>query len=208
MPVQISIGNILSSGSFTVYLLIACSIVSFAVIIERVIYFRRNASLARAPFMKLVRESMYASGHERARLHCVESPSAIARVVHEGLCVPGADSSLARGAMERQIAVETRALEKFTSLLGTIGSTAVYIGLFGTVIGIIRAFGDISSAGVGGINIVIGGISEALVSTAAGILVAVPSVIAYNLIMRRIETAIDDMELCESELMDIFAGKR
>jgi biopolymer transport protein ExbB len=208
MPVQISIGSILASGSFTVYLLLVCSIVSFAIIIERVIYFRRNASLPRATFMKLIRESMAASGPERASQHCASSPSTIARVVHEGLSAPAADPSLAHGAMERQIAVETRALEKFTSLLGTIGSTAVYIGLFGTVIGIIRAFGDISSAGAGGINIVIGGISEALVSTAAGILVAVPSVIAYNLIMRRIETAIDDMELCESEIMDIFGGKR
>jgi biopolymer transport protein ExbB len=207
MSVQMSIGTILASGNITLYLLILCSIVSFAIIIERVIYFRRNASEPRAPFMRLIRESLHGSGAGRALEHC-GTASTISRVVREGLEATGAEQSNARNAMERQIAVETRGLEKFTSLLGTIGSTAVYIGLFGTVIGIIRAFGDISAAGVGGINIVIGGIAEALVSTAAGILVAVPSVIAYNLIIRRIDTAIADMELCESELIDLLAEKR
>ncbi|TAL35794.1 MAG: MotA/TolQ/ExbB proton channel family protein [Spirochaetes bacterium] len=207
MSVQMSIGTILASGNITLYLLILCSIVSFAIIIERVIYFRRNASEPRAPFMKLIRESLRASGAAHALEQCGLG-STVMRVVREGLEAAGAELANARNAMERQISVETRGLEKFTSLLGTIGSTAVYIGLFGTVIGIIRAFGDISAAGVGGINIVIGGIAEALVSTAAGILVAVPSVIAYNLIMRRIDTAIADMELCESELMDLLAEKR
>jgi biopolymer transport protein ExbB/TolQ len=110
--------------------------------------------------------------------------------------------------MEREITVETTKLERFTSIVGTIGNTAVYIGLFGTVLGIIRAFHDISAASAGGMSIVIGGVAEALVCTATGLLVAVPAVIAFNYFMKRVEHFINDMELCASELIDLIGGSQ
>jgi biopolymer transport protein ExbB/TolQ len=84
----------------------------------------------------------------------------------------------------------------------------VYIGLFGTVLGIIKAFQEIAKSGAGGINVVISGISEALVCTAAGLCVAVPAVIAFNYCMKKVDLAVTDMELCASELKDLFALKR
>jgi biopolymer transport protein ExbB/TolQ len=105
--------------------------------------------------------------------------------------------------MERAIVIETNLLEKHITIVGTIGSVAVYIGLFGTVLGIIKAFNDISAAGTGGINVVINGIAESLVCTAAGLCVAVPAVVAYNYFIKRIDRFISDMELCASETMDI-----
>jgi len=111
--------------------------------------------------------------------------------------------------MEREITVETMKLERNTSIVATIGNTAVYIGLFGTVLGIIRAFHDISAAGAGGMSIVIGGVAEALVCTAAGLFVAIPAVIAYNYFSRRVEQFINEMELCASELNDLIGlGER
>ena len=97
-------------------------------------------------------------------------------------------------------------LEKYTSVVGTIGSTSVYIGLFGTVLGIIRAFHDISMSGSGGISVVISGISESLACTAMGLCVAVPAVIAYNYFTKKIDNFISDMELCASEVMDLLKG--
>jgi biopolymer transport protein ExbB/TolQ len=98
-------------------------------------------------------------------------------------------------------------LEQYTAIVGTIGNTAVYIGLFGTVLGIIRAFHDISAAGAGGMSIVIGGVAEALVCTAAGLFVAIPAVIAYNYFIKRVDHFVNDMELCASELIDLRGGK-
>jgi biopolymer transport protein ExbB/TolQ len=110
--------------------------------------------------------------------------------------------------MEREITIETTKLERFISIVGTIGSTAVYIGLFGTVLGIIRAFHDISQSSSGGISVVINGISEALVCTAAGLCVAVPAVIAYNFFVRKVDGFVMDMELSASETMDLLRGKQ
>ncbi len=110
--------------------------------------------------------------------------------------------------MDREITIETIRLERYTSIVGTIGNTAVYIGLFGTVLGIIRAFHDIAAAGAGGMSIVIGGVAEALVCTAMGLLVAIPAVIAYNYFMKRVDRFINDMELCASELGDLIGGRK
>jgi biopolymer transport protein ExbB len=127
----------------------------------------------------------------------------MARVALAGLERAGKGEQLMQGSMERQIAVEATKLERLTGVVGTIGNTAVYIGLFGTVLGIIRAFRDISITGSGGMDVVIGGVSEALITTATGLAVAVPAVIFYNYFSRRIEGFVNDMELCASEIGDL-----
>ena len=110
--------------------------------------------------------------------------------------------------MERQIVIEISKLELRTAVVGTIGSTAVYIGLLGTVFGIIKTFQDITLAGSSGINVVIQGISEALVCTAAGLFVAIPAVIAYNYFTKRISGFVTDMELCASEMTSIIKSHK
>ncbi len=130
-------------------------------------------------------------------------------VVHAGISFGSHEEKEISNNMERQILIETTILEKFTAIVGTIGSISVYIGLFGTVLGIIRAFRDISaSGGTGGISVVINGISEALVCTAAGLCVAVPAVVAYNYFIKKVDNFIKDMELCASETLDLLTSKK
>ena len=81
-------------------------------------------------------------------------------------------------------------------ILNTLGSNAVYIGLFGTVLGVIKAFRDLSLQGGGGAEVVMQGLSEALVATATGLLVAIPCVIAYNIFSKQIKEI-----LAESDAM-------
>ena len=100
---------------------------------------------------------------------CRNNDTPCARVALAGLKLNGHDEKVISNAMEREITVETIKLERFTSIVATIGGTAVYIGLFGTVLGIMRAFGDIAKAGSGGMDIVTTGISEALIATAMGL---------------------------------------
>lgn len=195
------------AGGVTIYILAFCSILSVAIIIERYIYYRVRSGIKRADFMSRIRKELEGSNVENALKICRQKNTPFSNVVRAGLNFARHSEKEVSNNMERAIVVETNLLEKRTTIVGTIGSTAVYIGLFGTVLGIMRAFGDISRAGSGGINVVINGISESLVCTAAGLCVAVPAVIAYNYFQKRIDNFITDMELCASEAMDLIKAK-
>ena len=199
--------QIINSGGFTMYILLFCSIVSLGVIFERFFYFKRRSRVKRPEIMIKMKEELAKGNTGKAQALCKSAKTPFSEVAHSGLYLSGHNEKIISAAMEREIVVETTKLEKYTSIVGTIGSTAVYIGLFGTVIGIIRAFHDISLSGSGGISIVIGGISEALICTAAGLLVAVPAVIAYNYFIKRIDSFVSDMELCASEVIDLIGVK-
>lgn len=96
--------------------------------------------------------------------------------------------------MEATAMKEKLKLEKYLNILGTIGNIAPFIGLLGTVVGIIRAFHDLSVSGSGGPSVVAAGIAEALLTTAASLVVAIPSVVAYNYFLRRIGTIMVEIE--------------
>ena len=86
-------------------------------------------------------------------------------------------------------------------MLGTLGNSAPFIGLFGTVVGIIKAFRDLALAGTGGPTIVAAGIAEALVATAAGLVVAIPASILYNYFMRTVKTLSVQMEAAQIRIL-------
>ena len=202
-----TIWEIFQIGGFTMYVLLLCSFLSMAVFLERVIYYRKLSEIKRIEFMRAIRRALSAKNIEKAAEICRLTPAPFSQVVYSGLELYNRSGKEISNAMEREITVKTISLERYTTLLATIGNTAVYIGLFGTVLGIIRAFHDISSAGAGGMNIVIGGVAEALVCTATGLFVAIPAVIAFNYFTKRVEHFITDMELCASELSDLIGAK-
>ena len=195
----------LTNGGFVIFILIGCSILSLAIIIERCFYYRTRSRVKRKDFMAEISAELKRDRLMNALDICDNTNTPFSRVVHAGLKLYGHNESVISNAMEREVTVETTKLEQYTSVAGTIASTAVYIGLFGTVLGIIRAFRDIAqSSGSGGINVVVNGIAEALICTAAGLCVAVPAVIAYNYFIKRIDKFVVDMELCVSETMDLI----
>jgi biopolymer transport protein ExbB len=196
--------QVLSMGGFTMYVLLFCSVLSVGVIIDRLAVYGRKSRLKRQTFMDGVRESVRKRDFDGAMAACRDADAPFAKVVLAGLEKAGRTEKLVGNVMERQTAIEVEGLERFTSIVGTIGNIAVYIGLFGTVLGIIRAFRDISAAGSGGMDVVIGGVAEALITTATGLAVAVPSVILYNYFSRRIERFQTDMELAASEIQDLI----
>ena len=114
----------------------------------------------------------------------------------------------ARRALERATAIGIEDLKKGLDGLATIGSTAPFVGLFGTTIGIINAFQGMKTEETAGIAAVAGGIAEALVTTAFGLFVAVPAVWAYNSFTNRVETFTVEMDNSSSELIDYFMKKR
>ncbi|MFA5157093.1 MAG: MotA/TolQ/ExbB proton channel family protein [Candidatus Omnitrophota bacterium] len=195
------------TGGFTLIILLFCSIVSLAIIIERYLYYRRRSRVKRLDFMKKVRKELEKGSVETALSICKKSDTPFSSVVYAGLSFYNHSEKEISNNMDREIVVETTTLERFTAIIGTIASVAVYIGLFGTVLGIMRVFHDLSASGTGGVGVVINGISEALVTTAAGLCVAVPAITAYNYFIKKIDSFIKDMELCASETMDLTAPK-
>ena len=201
--------EIIQLGGFTMYVLIFCSVLSLAVIFERVFYYGKRSRISQERFMKKIKGELAQDHNVEAALKiCDKTDAPFAKVAKSGLILHRHTEKAISQAMEREITIETIKLERYISIIGTIGSTAVYIGLLGTVLGIIRAFHDISLSKGGGVNVVIGGISEALVCTAAGLLVAIPAVISYNFFVRRIDNFVADMDLCASELVDLLGVKQ
>jgi biopolymer transport protein ExbB/TolQ len=200
-----SILEILQIGGFTMYILLFCSFLSIAIFLERIIYYRNRSKTKRSEFMTRTARALKNGDIKMAMEICKETSAPFSNVVYSGLQLHGHHGKEISNAMERETTIEAAKLERYTSIVGTIGNTAVYIGLFGTVLGIIRAFHDIAAAGAGGMSIVIGGVAEALVCTATGLLVAIPAVIIFNYFTKKVEHFMDDMELCASEIMDFIS---
>ncbi len=203
-----SIIEILQLGGWALYVLLGASIISVTVILFKFIEFWFKSKMIRSQFISTLITKLKKGRFDDATEFCDRVNSPMAPVAKAGIIAYRDQNYGVREAMDREIMIETVKLERFTTILGTIGSIAVYIGLFGTVIGIIRAFHDISAMGSGGISIVIGGVSEALIATAAGLFVAIPAVIAYNFFMKRIDKFIVNMEYCASAVEVFLTGKR
>ena len=114
----------------------------------------------------------------------------------------------AKRALQRATAIKTAEFKRGLSALATIGSTAPFVGLFGTVVGIINSFQGMKSAESTGIGAVAGGISEALIETAFGLIVAVPAVWMYNYFSSKVESFVVEMDNSSSELIDYFLKQR
>ena len=146
---------------------------------------------------------------EAGRLH---ENSHVAQVVSAGIVEydgvrqsggdPVASLELVTSALRDSISETLIELKRGLGLLATIGSTAPFIGLFGTVVGIINAFRSIAATGSGGMSVVSGGIAEALVSTALGIFVAIPAVVAFNHFTGKLEAFHVEMNRASSQLVN------
>ena len=145
--------------------------------------------------------------------------SHLAKVVTAGLmefrahqdspgAIPGETIEASKRALERTEAIVHAELKRGLGGLATIGSTAPFVGLFGTVMGILNAFRGISEQKATGLGAVAGGIAEALVTTAIGLLVAIPAVMMFNYLTGRVEAFDVEMDNSSSELIDYFLKKR
>ncbi len=114
------------------------------------------------------------------------------------------EKSETKRLLRRYEALESAKLEKYLNFLATTGSTTPFIGLFGTVWGIMTAFMGIGSAGAASLAVVAPGIAESLIATAAGLVAAIPAVIAYNYYLSKARRMIIEMEDFSEELLDFF----
>ncbi|MDR3071454.1 MAG: MotA/TolQ/ExbB proton channel family protein [Endomicrobium sp.] len=190
--------DILNMGGWALYVLLGASIVSVSVICFKAITFWTKSKVKRVDFVYALTRKIRENKIDEAIDYCGTVNSPMGQVSKAGLVAFKEKEKNINGVMEREIMIQTVELENLTTILGTFGSISVYIGLFGTVLGIIGAFHDISKVGSGGITVVIGGVSEALIATAAGLSVAIPATVAYNFFSKIIDKFVVDMEYCIS----------
>jgi biopolymer transport protein ExbB len=174
-------------------ILMACSIIALTFIFERWLYYKNTAVDADRFFINL-KNAFRNGGIQEAISVCNSSLSPLSAVVKSGLEESGKDAKTMEEMMDAMAIDQRTKLEKNLSILGTLGNIAPLIGLFGTVVGIIRAFHSLAVAGSAGPSVISAGIAEALITTASGLVVAVPAVIFYNYYLRRVNTVMNEIE--------------
>ena len=195
-------------------LLFVESIWSLAVMIDRYLYFNAARKQSREFAPKVAGALKDAKLDEAIKIADRSKKSHLAEVVTSGLQEFRSYGS-GGNITDEQIESSKRALERSESIvhaklkrglggLATIGSTAPFIGLFGTVVGILNAFQQIATQKTAGIGAIAGGISEALVTTAFGLVVAIPAVMCFNYFTNKVESFDVEMDNSSSELLDYF----
>ena len=186
------------------------SIWSLAVMIDRYIYFSAARKQSREFAPKVAGALKDGKIDEAIKIADRNKKSHLAEVVTAGLQefrASGATDHAVESshrALDRAEAIVHAKLKRGLSVLATIGATAPFVGLFGTVVGILNAVQQIATQKTSGIGAVAGGISEALVTTAFGLLVAIPAVMAFNYFTGRVESFDVEMDNSSSELVDYF----
>ncbi len=183
----------LSKGGIMMIFLLLSSVWALAVVLERAFQLRRKKVID-PMLVKVVESIREPKDIEAARTLCEQSPSAFANLMKLGLSNLDLPPSELKELLEDQGRQEARALERGLGSLETIAAIAPLMGLLGTVIGMIKVFNVISKIGVGQASALSGGISEALITTVVGLSIGIPTLIAYNYFMHRVEDLVMDME--------------
>ncbi len=183
---------------WVLWLLVLLSVVSVAIMLERLWCFYR-VRLDLRPFTRELTRCLSRGEYERAITLCEQSRAPESQVALAAFRNRGRGTQAVEQSMLNVLIGQRQRLDRGLVVLGTLGNNAPFIGLFGTVLGIIQAFNDLSLNPAGGAPVVMAGISEALVATAVGLLVAIPAVIAFNgfqrLVKRKVANADAVMKL-------------
>jgi biopolymer transport protein ExbB len=205
-----SLLSIARNGSASMWIIGACSVLALAVAIERAIALWRFTARARA-LADAVTRAVLRGDLEDGRAQCERSRSAAADVFlaslaaasPRGLASKPATPEKIAAAVERERQEVNLKLRRNLWILGTVGATAPFIGLFGTVVGIMHAFHQMALTGQGGFAVVAAGISEALVATAAGIAVALEAVVVFNFFNVHVQKLALQLRLLVEEYLEI-----
>jgi biopolymer transport protein ExbB len=187
--------------------LLLCSIITVGYAIERTLYFKTTSINAKR-FMRELLERLRAGNRNSALEFCRGKKAALARVMEQAVGHLHMGAGDLRERVATAIEVEQVEMERNLGVLGTMSNIAPLLGLFGTVIGIIRAFADIARTGSGGSSVVAMGVSEALMTTAAGIVIAVIATVFFNAFARKIRTRIVEMEDARSDLFALLSERK
>lgn len=194
-------------SEWVLWLLLGLSVISIALIIERILFYQsanRLTSVEKENLRDLIDRKNWNDSKKIIQPHTGNKNDPTVSVANAVLAESSTSIDALTQISQNALLQARVSWDKNLALLATIGSNAPFIGLFGTVLGIIKAFHDLSYQGNSGALTVSSGISEALVATAVGLMVAIPALIAYNLFQRRVKKTFVEADALKS----LVIGKR
>jgi biopolymer transport protein ExbB len=203
--------SMIREGGPLMYLILLCSVVAVTVIIERIITLSK-AQINVSAFMEKIVDAVRRNRIMAAIELCDRTSSPVASIIKAGLLKQSASRQEIKEAMEEAALVEVPKLEKNLNILATLAHVTPLIGLLGTVTGMVQAFqviqekaGALSPVSPGDLA---GGIWEALTTTVGGLSVAIPTLVAYNFLVTKVDGFIINMERASTELVQVVKGER
>ncbi len=199
--------ELIKAGGWVMWPLILCSIAALAIIAER-LYTLQKKSVMPPALLNQVQQWLERKELDASRLSLLRESSPLGRVLAAGLANRLHAHEVLKEAIEDAGRHMLPELERYLNTLGTIAAISPFLGLLGTVLGMIQMFGGIGSHGLGDPSIVAGGISQALVATAAGLAVAIPSLMFYRYLRGRVDELTVELEQEALKLIEILRGGR
>ncbi|QSP93616.1 MotA/TolQ/ExbB proton channel family protein [Marinobacter salinisoli] len=199
--------ELLKAGGILMVPIVACSILALAIILERFWTLRPSRVAPNQSVNELWRWIKKKELNGR-KLKALQASSPMGRILAGGLLNAKHGREIMKESIEHEASQVIHDLERFLNPLGTVATVTPLLGLLGTVIGMIKVFAEIQLSGVGNAGNLAGGISEALITTAAGLSVAIPALIAHRYFIRRVDELVVGMEQEAIKLVEVVHGDR
>jgi len=193
-------------GGVFMYPIIVCSVLSLAIFLERMWSLRRKRNLP-SSFLQEITQLLRENNIRKALTLCNTNASSISRIFTVGLTNYGKKREVIKELIEEVGRREASLLGKYIGALSTIASVSTLLGLLGTIAGMIKIFSVISSESVVNPSTLAGGISEALYTTAAGLTVAIPTIVFYRYVSSKSNTLVMEMEDCSVQMVELIKEK-
>jgi len=199
--------ELLKAGGILMVPIVACSVLALAIILER-FWSLRPSRVAPPQTVNELWRWIKKKDLNSKKLKALQASSPLGRVLAGGLMNAKHGREIMKESIEQEASQVIHQLERFLNPLGTIATITPLLGLLGTVVGMIKVFAEIQLAGVGNAGNLAGGISEALMTTAAGLSVAIPALIAHRYFIRRVDELVVNMEQEAIKLVEVVHGDR
>ncbi|MDX8384736.1 MAG: MotA/TolQ/ExbB proton channel family protein [Ghiorsea sp.] len=197
----------ISQGGIVMYVLLACSLLALTIIFER-LWSLRATTVIPVKDIKAIEDAVRAGNADEALELCQANNTAMSRILWVALKNRGVKRGIMKEILEEIGRQEVAHLERFVGGLALIAAIAPLLGLLGTVIGMIEVFQVISVEGVGKADVLAGGISKALNTTAVGMVIAIPTLVAYRFFEAKINRFVVDIEHNALYFVDLLKGER
>lgn len=193
--------DLLAAGGWVMPLIVLCSVVALAICIER--YIALNPKRIAPPhLLATVWKQLKAGELDGQRLKLLRQGSPLGAILAAGLANRSQGRDVMKESIQEAASHVVHDLEKYLNTLGTVAAVAPLLGLLGTVVGMIRVFTEITVQGTGNANALAGGISEALITTATGLAVAIPALVMHRFYTGKIDTIVVTLEQETIKLVD------
>jgi len=199
--------DLLKPGGIVMFPLLLCSVLALAIIIER-FWTLRVSRLAPKSLVQDLWVSIRKKELNARKIKELKEMAPLGRVLAAGLVNAKHGREIMKESIQEEASHVVHEMERFLTALGTIAVITPLLGLLGTVIGMIKVFAQLQLEGAGNAAALAGGISEALITTAAGMTIAIPALIFHRYFLRRVDEIVVDMEQESLRLVEVIHGDR